>query len=441
MRGFVINSKIDKFRKSTAPNFVSRQVAPVRTDVGKFENLGISRELLSVISRLNFTEPTPVQEQSIPVGIEGHDIIAIAQTGTGKTIAFGVPMLQRLGQMQNGSGLIVVPTRELALQVDEALQPFCRAKKILTAVIIGGASMELQFRDLKKNPRILIATPGRLLDHLERKTITLAHVQVLVLDEADRMLDMGFAPDIKKIIGHLPHKHQTMLFSATMPDEIFAIAKKHMTEPVHIEIARSGSSPDEISHEMFFVERKDKNRLLEVQLRDREGSVLVFTRTKHGATKLARSVACMGYTSAQIHSNRSLGQRRDALEGFKSGKYRVLVATDIAARGIDVSEITMVINYDLPSTSEDYVHRIGRTGRAGKNGHAVSFATYDQKRDVKNIEKFIKFSLPVSALPILPPERKMDHMPPPASFQSRPPARNARSNGFKRSRFGRRKSW
>jgi ATP-dependent RNA helicase RhlE len=437
-RGFLINSKVNRLRKSTKPNFSNKQSATIQTDTVKFEKLGISRELLNIIGKLNFTEPTPVQEQSIPVGIEGHDLVAVAQTGTGKTLAFGIPMIQRLGQMQMGSGLIVVPTRELALQVDEALQPFCRAKKILTAVIIGGASMELQFRDLMKNPRIIIATPGRLLDHIKRRTITLAHMQILVLDEADRMLDMGFAPDINKIIAYLPHIHQTMLFSATMPDEILAIARKHMVEPVHVEIARSGSSPEEISHEMFFVERKDKNRLLEVQLREREGSVLVFTRTKHCATKLARTVIGMGYTAAQIHSNRSLGQRRDALEGFKSGKYRVLVATDIAARGIDVSEITMVVNYDLPSTSEDYVHRIGRTGRAGKNGHAVSFATYDQKRDVKNIEKFIKFSLPVSALPNLPPERKPEQLPVPSpSFQARPPAHNS---GFKRSRFGRR-SW
>jgi ATP-dependent RNA helicase RhlE len=299
-----------------------------------------------------------------------------------------------------------------------------------TAVVIGGASMEPQCRALAREPHIIIATPGRLLDHLKRKTVSLSNVEILVLDEADRMLDMGFAPDIKRIISALTHKHQTMLFSATMPPEIMAIARKNMDDPVYIEIARSGASPEEISHELFFVDSPDKPQLLEVQLRERTGSTLIFTRTKHGASKLARRIKTMGHSVTEIHSNRSLRQRFSALDGFKAGEYRVLVATDIAARGIDVTDIALVINYDLPSTSEDYVHRIGRTGRAGKNGHAISFATFDQEGDIRNIEALMNTSLPVSALPFKPSQRSTPRMNrTPGRPQSRLQARNCSSDG------------
>lgn len=346
-----------------------------------------------------------MQKQAIPVGIEGRDIIAVAQTGTGKTIAFGVPMVQRLAENPDGRGLVVVPTRELAYQVNEAIQPISQANRMRTAVIIGGASMEPQIRALARHPQIIIATPGRLLDHLKHRTISLSKVEILVLDEADRMLDMGFAPDINRIIAALTHQHQTMLFSATMPREIIAIARKHMHDPVHIEVARSGASPDEISHELFFVDNRDKSQLLEFLLRKRTGSTLIFTKTKHGASKLARRIMAMGHSVTEIHSNRSLKQRFSALDGFKGGEFRVLVATDIAARGIDVTDIALVINYDLPSTSEDYVHRIGRTGRAGRNGHAISFATFDQENEVGDIEKLMNTSLPVSQLPFTPSHR------------------------------------
>ena len=373
--------------------------------VKDFNGLGISKGLLKAIDRLKFTEPTPIQEEAIPAGIEGKDIIAIAQTGTGKTLAFGVPMIQRLAKSKRGMGLVVVPTRELAVQVDESIQSVGRSQGLRTAVLIGGASMIHQIRDLKKNPRIIIATPGRLLDHLERRTLKLSNIEMVVLDEADRMLDMGFAPDIKKIFKAIPKERQTMLFSATIPKEIIAIAQRQMVDPIQIEIDRSGTAAEKVDQEMFFIDKHAKSRLLEVQLNQHDGPVLVFTRTKRGASKLTRKVNNMGYKSAEIHSDRSLAQRRQALEGFKKGKYRVLVATDIAARGIDVSGIELVVNYDLPSNSEDYVHRIGRTGRAGLAGRAISFATKDQRKDVKSIERLLQTTLPVSSIPHLPKER------------------------------------
>jgi ATP-dependent RNA helicase RhlE len=366
-----------------------------------FEGLGISEGLLRAIENLKYSEPTPVQRQAIPPAIDGKDIIAIAQTGTGKTIAFGIPMIQRLAEGK-GRGLIVVPTRELAHQVDAAIRVVCRVYRMQTTIIIGGVAFNPQCIALRKNPRIIIATPGRLLDHLKQKTLSLADIEIFILDEADRMLDMGFAPDINRIMATLTRKHQTMLFSATMPQEILAIARKHMDSPVYIEVARSGAAPEEISHELYFVDNRDKTRLLEITLQKRKGSALVFTRTKHGANKLAHRLKTTGLSVAEIHSNRSLNQRFSALDGFKAGSFRVLVATDIAARGIDVTDIALVINYDLPSTSEDYIHRIGRTGRAGRVGHAISFATFDQEKEIRGIENLLNASLPVSDLPFKP---------------------------------------
>ena len=370
-----------------------------------FYELGIAPNLIKAINRLKFKTPTPIQEESIPVGIQGADIIAIAQTGSGKTLAFGIPMLQRLSKTKRGAGLVIVPTRELALQVNESLQAISRSTNMRSAVLIGGASMSLQLNALKKNPRIIVATPGRLKDHIERKTVNLSNVEVFILDEADRMLDMGFIPDIKKIMKSIPDRRQTMLFSATMPKEIEAIAKKLMENPTRIEIDRSGATPVEVSHEMFFIKNQDKRRLLAVQLKQCSGPVLVFTRTKRMASKLTLKVKNMGFTAAEIHSNRSQGQRQHALEGFKRGRYQVLIATDIAARGIDVTGIELVVNYDMPANSEDYVHRVGRTGRAGKTGHAISYANTDQKGSIRDIERFMKTKLAISALPTLPSEK------------------------------------
>lgn len=359
-----------------------------------FHGLGIAPKLLAVLEKNKFTVPTPIQEQSIPVAIEGKDIIGIAQTGTGKTMAFGIPMLQRLAR-DGGQGLIVVPTRELAVQVDESLQKIGRSFGLKTAVLIGGEAFDRQLRKLKAKAHVIIATPGRLIDHMERRTVRLETTSVFVMDEADRMLDMGFMPQIKIILEKLPEKRQTMLFSATMPAKILGLATQHMQLPVRVEVAPAGTAAKDISQEVFFVERTNKLAVLQTVLDEYKGSVLVFTRTKHEAKKIAKFLKTAGYKSNEIHSNRSLGQRREALEGFKIGRYRVLVATDIAARGIDVRGIELVINYDLPENAEDYVHRIGRTGRAGAVGHAISFAMPNQLSDVKSIERLIKKALPV----------------------------------------------
>jgi len=369
-----------------------------------FYGLGIAPKLLDTLDKLHFTVPTPIQEKAIPVAIEGNDVIGVAQTGTGKTLAFGIPMLQRLA-ISKGVGLIVLPTRELAIQVDEALHGIGSCLGLRTAVLIGGASMNLQINDIRRDPHVIVATPGRLLDHLEQKTIGLSKVAILVLDEADRMLDMGFAPQIRRILAVVPKDRQTMLFSATMPSDIVKIAQQHMKLPLQVEVAPSGTAAERVEHELYVVPMSAKNRLLEKVLAEYHGTVLVFTRTKHGAKKLTRFVKHLGNTAAEIHSNRSLAQRRDALDGFKKGAYRVLIATDIAARGIDVTGIELVINYDLPSTAEDYIHRIGRTGRAGLAGKAISFAMPDQRSDVMAIERLLKMRLPVTRLPELPPDR------------------------------------
>ncbi|MCX5641743.1 MAG: DEAD/DEAH box helicase [Candidatus Omnitrophica bacterium] len=368
-----------------------------------FYGLGIAPKILEFLDRMKFTVPTPIQHKAIPAAIEGKDIIGVAQTGTGKTLAFAIPIIQRLAQ-QKGRCLILVPTRELALQIDETFRNLALLFNMHTAVIIGGVSMHKQLQALRRDPRIFIATPGRLVDHLKQRTIFLNAVSVLVLDEADRMLDLGFLPDIERILKIIPKERQTMLFSATIPKEAIAIAAAHMKLPVHIEVAPSGTAAERITQELFIVKKGSKNELLRKLLNQYRGSVLLFSRTKSGASKIVRFLREAKYSAAEIHANRSLSQRIEALEGFKSGKYRVLVATDIAARGIDVIDIEIVINYDLPEYVENYVHRIGRTGRAGHEGHAISFATPEQWSNVRNIEKLIKTVLPISEHPELPRE-------------------------------------
>lgn len=369
-----------------------------------FYGLGIAPKILDILERIKFKIPTPIQQKAIPLAIQGKDIIGIAQTGTGKTHAFAVPTVQRLLQAK-GEGLVLAPTRELAIQIDEAFQGLAHPFGMKTACLIGGASMYEQTQALHKNPRVVIATPGRLLDHMRQWHIILDNVIVLVLDEADRMLDMGFSPQIEQILRFLPKARQTMLFSATIPKEIMEIAAKHMKLPVSVEIAPSGTTVESVTQELFIVKKEAKLRLLGKLLAQYQGAVLLFSRTKYGAHKIARSIKEMGYRASEMHSNRSLTQRREALEGFKTGKYKVLVATDIAARGIDVAGIELVINYDLPDEAGNYVHRIGRTARAGHKGHAISFATPDQSRDVRDIEKIIRTTLPVVSHPEISQER------------------------------------
>jgi ATP-dependent RNA helicase RhlE len=363
-----------------------------------FSGLGIAPGLFEAIQNLHFKIPTPIQLKSIPVALQGNDLIGIAQTGTGKTLAFGVPMIQRLMQ-EGGQGLVVLPTRELALQVEQMLAKLGHQLGLRMAVVIGGASMSMQIRALKNNPHVVIGTPGRIIDHLENASLKFSKVKILILDEADRMLDMGFAPQLKKILLAVPKEKQTMLFSATMPDGIARITSNFMKLPVRLEVAPSGSTPKEVAQEIFFVQPQLKARLLEKLLGEYKGPVLVFTRTKHAARKLNRLIREIGHKSAEIHSDRTLAQRTQALDGFKSGQYRVLIATDIAARGIDVQGIELVVNFDLPEQTEDYIHRIGRTGRAGNIGKAVSFATPNQWTEVRQIERLLKITLPVAKMP------------------------------------------
>lgn len=390
-----------------------------------FHGLGIAPLLLEALERLRFTLPTPIQQQAIPIAAQGKDIVGIAQTGTGKTLAYGIPMIQRLAQVK-GNALVIVPTRELALQVEETLEQIGRTFGLRIAVLIGGTPYGPQRRNLSQKPHVIIATPGRLIDHLEQKTFRLNDSRIIILDEADRMLDMGFAPQIQRIITALPKERQTMLFSATMPPKIFKMAASYMKLPVRIEIAPTGTTAERVTQEIFIVAKDIKIRLLDKILSDYAGTTLVFMKTKHGTKKLARAVRAMGHTVAELHGNRSLSQRRDALQGFKSGKYRVLIATDIASRGIDVIGIDLVINYDLPMSSEDYVHRIGRTARAGAGGHAISFVTPDQRYDLRSIERLIRKNLPISQLPELPPERPRPEFSP-TRFRSQQPRGFGRS--------------
>ncbi len=398
-----------------------------KTIAPNFDNLGISPNLLEALTQLNFLSPTPIQHQCIPTALEGRDIVGIAQTGTGKTLAFGIPMIQLLSQ-NKGQGLILLPTRELALQVDEVLRKIGQKFGLRTVVLIGGASAIQQVQSIRRNPHIIVSTPGRLIDHLQQKNLTLSNIKTIVLDEADRMFDIGFMPQIKQILALAPKERQTLMFSATMPKAIAEMASQFMKTPWRIEVAPAGTVATKVEQEIFIVSKNMRTQLLDKLLTDNKGSVLIFSRTKHGAKKIAGFIRVFGHTAVEIHSNRSLAQRKEALAGFKNGKYRVLVATDIAARGIDVKDISLVINYDLPDNPDDYVHRIGRTGRAGSIGRAISFVGADEKLAVKQIERLIKKTIPVLALPILP-EARVIHQEPVRSY-----------SGFSQRRFPRPKS-
>ena len=366
-----------------------------------FYGLGIAPGILEILKKLRYLIPTPIQLQSIPSAIEGKDIVGIAQTGTGKTLAFGLPMIQRLVGVK-GLGLVLLPTRELALQIDAELRKVGSSLGLRTAVLIGGVSIGPQISSLRRNPHIVIATPGRLIDHLHQRTVSLKNVNILTLDEADRMLDMGFLPQIREVLRSVPKERQTMLFSATLSPEVMSIASANMKFPIRVEIAPTGTTVENVSQDIFIVAKEAKTRLLEKILTQYSGPTLIFARTKYGASKIARVIRRMGHAAAEIHSNRTFPQRKSALEGFKSGQYRVLVATDIMARGIDVIGIELVINYDLPSQAEDYVHRIGRTARAGMKGRAISFVMLSERGEIQAIEWLIRKKLNVSTLPEFP---------------------------------------
>ena len=370
-----------------------------------FHALGIPPRLLPAVDRLNFATPTPIQERAIPVALEGRDVVGIAQTGTGKTLAFGIPMLANLRNIQ--TGLVLAPTRELALQIEETF----RKLGVKSAVLIGGAPMGHQVAQLRGRPTVIVATPGRLEDHMAQRTIDLKMVGIVVLDEADRMLDMGFSAAIKRILDATPSTRQTMLFSATMPKAIEELAQRYLRAPVKIEIDPHGTVADKVLQELFVVEKFDKPALLGELLGQHRGTVLVFARTRHGAARLARTVRQQGHSAAELHADRTLSQRKAALNGFKTGEYRVLVATDIAARGIDVKDISLVLNYDVPENPEDYVHRIGRTGRAGASGLAITLACPEQHRDIRDIEKLMGATISLSPDSRMSLPRVVAHVP------------------------------
>ena len=372
--------------------------SPKQKEDLNFYGLGIAPGILDILKKLRYLIPTPIQHQSISIAIQGKDIVGIAQTGTGKTLAFGIPMIQQLVNTK-GLGLVLSPTRELALQIDAEFRKIGGSLGFKTVVLIGGVPIRPQISALRRNPNIIIATPGRLIDHLHQRTANLKDVNILVLDEADRMLDMGFLPQIKEILKLVPKERQTMLFSATLSSQIMSIASANMKLPIRVEIAPTGTTVDNVSQDLFIVAKEEKNRLLEKILSQYLGSALVFTKTKYGATRVAGAIRKMGHSATEIHSNRTFPQRKSALDGFKTGQYRVLVATDIVARGIDVAGIELVVNYDLPSQAEDYVHRIGRTARAGMKGHAISFVMPSEQAEIRAIEWLIKKKLNVSTIP------------------------------------------
>ncbi|WP_029905085.1 DEAD/DEAH box helicase [Prevotella sp. 10(H)] len=367
-----------------------------------FKELNISEPILKALLKKEYSSPTPIQEQAIPVALNGRDLLGIAQTGTGKTAAFAIPIIQQLDQSQpqgkqrNIQALILTPTRELAIQIDECFSDYSRYTNLRHTVIFGGVNQNPQVEKLKRGTDILIATPGRLLDLIKQKHINLNHIRHFVLDEADRMLDMGFIHDIKRLLPILPKQKQTLFFSATMPQAIASLSKSILKNPARVEVAPVSSVVDTIEQCLYFVEKPDKSQLLiDILGKDKRKSVLVFSRTKHGADKIARVLNKRGIGCEALHGNKTQGARQRALTNFKSGKTRVIIATDIAARGIDIINLELVINYDLPDVAETYVHRIGRTGRAGNTGTALTFCSHEEYEMVRDIQKLTGKKLPV----------------------------------------------
>ena len=367
----------------------------------KFNELKLEKNILKALKEAGYSEPTPIQQQAIPPVLEGRDLMGCAQTGTGKTCAFAVPIIQRLAKSEGKKGtiraLILTPTRELALQIYENVCQYARYVPCSAAVIFGGVSQVPQVEAIERGVDILIATPGRLWDLMGQKIVKLDKAEFFVLDEADRMLDMGFFPDVKRIVKFLPKKRQTLLFSATIPAEIADLAEKMLHEPEHISVTPSAKPADKIEQQLYFVEKQEKMELLPDIIRQSNvHQVLVFTRTKHGADRVARDLNRAGIKTKSIHGDKSQNQRQRALADFKECKIAVLVATDIAARGIDINDLPLVINFDLPNIPETYVHRIGRTGRAGQEGTAISFCDRSERPYLKDIEKLIGKRIPVA---------------------------------------------
>ena len=405
-----------------------------------FNDLGLSAELLRAVSDQGYSQPTPIQAKAIPVVLEGRDILAGAQTGTGKTAGFTLPLLQLLSTKPPVAGqrpvraLVLTPTRELAAQVAESISVYGKHLPLKSAVIFGGVNIRPQINVLRKGVDILVATPGRLLDHIGQKTLDLSQVEILVLDEADRMLDMGFIHDIRKVLSLLPKQRQNLLFSATFSDEIKQLADGLLNSPTLIEVARRNTAAESVAQVVHPVDKTRKRELLSFLIGSRNWQqVLVFTRTKHGANRLTGQLEKDGISAAAIHGNKSQGARTRALADFKQGKVRVLVATDIAARGIDIDQLPHVVNYELPNVSEDYVHRIGRTGRAGNEGQAISLVSVDEHKLLSDIERILKRKVTKEIIAGYEPDPSRVAAPSPSGRQN-PGGRTNNSRNYDRSR-------
>ncbi len=409
-----INPQVPNHAGFLTPNTPDRQSAvpgivlwrPRKAKIlTQFSDLGLSPQLLSVLATAGYETPTPIQEKAIPIVLEGRDVIGLAQTGTGKTAAFGLPMIQNLTSEnrrvdpRNIRALVLAPTRELVNQISASLKSFVGKAPIRVLTVVGGVSINRQTEALARGTDILVATPGRLLDLINRKAVTLTTARFLVLDEADQMLDLGFIHDLRKISRLVPKKRQTLLFSATMPKAIAELAGDYLTDPLRVEVTPPGKAADKVEQYVHFVAGKEqKTDILRKTLSDNpDGRSIVFSRTKHGAEKLSKHLETIGFKVASIHGNKSQGQRERALAGFKDGTIKVLVATDVAARGIDIPAVTHVFNYDLPEVPDAYVHRIGRTARAGRDGIAIAFCAPDELRLLRDIEKLMKIEIAVAS--------------------------------------------
>jgi ATP-dependent RNA helicase RhlE len=370
--------------------------------MNNFNELELSSALKNSLAHNGFVQPTPVQAQAIPPALAGRDVMATAQTGTGKTLAFALPVLERLLKEPNGSGIqavILSPTRELAIQINETFAKLAATTTIKAAVVVGGLNEQTQLRQIRAGARVLIATPGRLVDFLDRKLVKLAKANVVVLDEADRMLDMGFLPVIRRILSETPSTRQTLFFSATIETSVAKLIDAHLKDPVRIALGPTTKVADNVTLRLYEVDQTRKLPLVVDMIRSEKGSFLIFARTKHGTDKLAKKLASHGIKAARIHGDRTQSQRNEALRGFQTGSYRVLVATDVAARGIHVDNIGHVVNYDLPQVPEDFVHRVGRTARAGVAGTASTFATRAERSEIRKIEQLLKVSLVKTVVP------------------------------------------
>ena len=389
-----------------------------------FTTLGLAEPLLRALASENYLVPTPIQAQAVPLILAGRDVLGLAQTGTGKTAAFGLPLLQHLSEKRQGNtphaprALILAPTRELAVQIDESLRTYGRHLKLRHAVILGGVNQHRQVQTMRGGVDVLVATPGRLLDLINQKHVRLNAVSILVIDEADRMFDMGFIRDVRKIVSYVPRQRQSLLFSATMPTEVAHLVAEVLRDPVRIDVSPKTIMADKIEQRVYFVPAQDKRPLLNNLLADAAMKrVIVFTRTKHGANKVAEHLERAGHRTEAIHGNKSQNARQRALEAFRQGRSRVLVATDIAARGIDIDDVTHVVNFELPDVAESYVHRIGRTARAGSAGIAIAFCDPSERPSLRAIEKLVKQDLTVMAGERYVPGAKPEPSQRPGRFQ------------------------